>query len=149
MKRPVIAVASGGPLETIVDGETGFLCSSNGELMRDPSGDLCSSNGELMRDPSGDQFAFKTNDETLIESFSNAMMKFVTDKSLSREMGLLGHERVKKYFSFLYFSKFIAKCHHTNRIRRIIILFFLHFSKFHHRNRIINIKTVNIRYQMQ
>ncbi|GAV04407.1 hypothetical protein RvY_14689 [Ramazzottius varieornatus] len=26
LKRPVIAVASGGPLETVVDGETGFLC---------------------------------------------------------------------------------------------------------------------------
>lgn len=89
MKRPVIAVASGGPLETIVDGETGFLCSPNGKLKSNQS---------------GDQFAFKTNDEPLIESFSDAMMKFVTDKSLSREMGLLGHERVKKYFSFSTFQ---------------------------------------------
>jgi len=28
MRRPVIAVKSGGPLETIVDGATGFLCAS-------------------------------------------------------------------------------------------------------------------------
>ena len=28
---PVIAVASGGPLETIVDEETGFLCEGNGQ----------------------------------------------------------------------------------------------------------------------
>ena len=27
--RPVIACNSGGPLETIIDGETGFLCSPN------------------------------------------------------------------------------------------------------------------------
>ncbi|KAL8571886.1 hypothetical protein ACOMHN_011478 [Nucella lapillus] len=31
MKRPVIAVASGGPLETVADGETGFLCPPEAE----------------------------------------------------------------------------------------------------------------------
>jgi alpha-1,3/alpha-1,6-mannosyltransferase len=29
MGKPVIAVDSGGPRETVVDGETGFLCPSN------------------------------------------------------------------------------------------------------------------------
>lgn len=113
MKRPVIAVASGGPLETIVHGETGFLCSSNGSSSDSScdssNGSSCGSsggsfNGKLTNNQSGDQFAFKTNDDALIESFSNAMMKFVRDKSLSREMGLLGHERVKKHFSFSTFQ---------------------------------------------
>jgi alpha-1,3/alpha-1,6-mannosyltransferase len=31
MQKPVIAVASGGPLETITDGETGFLCKPEPE----------------------------------------------------------------------------------------------------------------------
>ena len=29
--RPVIAMNSGGPLETVIDGETGFLCDANEE----------------------------------------------------------------------------------------------------------------------
>ncbi|RWS11793.1 alpha-1:3/1:6-mannosyltransferase ALG2-like protein [Dinothrombium tinctorium] len=69
MKRPVIACNSGGPLETIIDGETGFLC-----------------------DPSA-------------ESFAEAMYRFVIDKSLARELGINGHERVKTYFSFSAFVK--------------------------------------------
>ena len=31
MRRPVIAVSSGGPLETVVDGKTGFLCDPTPE----------------------------------------------------------------------------------------------------------------------
>ena len=31
MRRPVIAVSSGGPLETVLHNETGFLCSPDAE----------------------------------------------------------------------------------------------------------------------
>ena len=31
MERPVIAVNSGGPLETVIDGKTGFLCEPNAD----------------------------------------------------------------------------------------------------------------------
>lgn len=68
MRRPVIAANSGGPMETVIDGETGFLCESN------------------------------------VVAFSQAMNKFVRDKSLSREMGIRGHERVTKKFNFQTFQ---------------------------------------------
>jgi alpha-1,3/alpha-1,6-mannosyltransferase len=35
MNCPVIAVRSGGPLETVVDGSTGFLCDPDAELFMD------------------------------------------------------------------------------------------------------------------
>lgn len=35
MKCPVIAVRSGGPLETVVDGQTGFLCDATAESFAD------------------------------------------------------------------------------------------------------------------
>lgn len=68
MKRPVIAVNSGGPLETIADNETGFLCNP------DPN------------------------------EFADAMLKFVHDRSLAREMGISGHHRVKEKFSYQNFK---------------------------------------------
>lgn len=68
MNRPVIATNSGGPKETVIDGETGFLCQSN------------------------------------VVSFADAMNKFVKDKSLSREMGRVGHDRVVSKFNFKTFQ---------------------------------------------
>jgi len=68
MRRPVIATNSGGPRETVIDSETGFLCQSN------------------------------------VVAFSDAMNKFVNDKSLSREMGIRGHEHVIKKFHFKTFQ---------------------------------------------
>ena len=35
MKRPVIAVNTGGPLETVLHGETGFLCEPNQDAFSD------------------------------------------------------------------------------------------------------------------
>ena len=35
LRRPVVAVNSGGPLETVVDGETGFLCEPTAEAFAD------------------------------------------------------------------------------------------------------------------
>lgn len=63
MSRPVIACASGGPTETIIHNEVGYLCQS-----------------------SAGQFA-------------DFMLKFLEDKSLSREMGQLGRKNVIKRFS--------------------------------------------------
>ena len=67
MKRPVIACKSGGPLETVSDRKTGFLC-----------------------DPTP-------------ESFGEAMLKFVNDKSLAMEMGEEGRCRVVSNFSYKNF----------------------------------------------
>ncbi|RWS26821.1 alpha-1:3/1:6-mannosyltransferase ALG2-like protein [Leptotrombidium deliense] len=73
MKRAVIACNSGGPLETIVDGETGFLC-----------------------DPKA-------------SSFSEAMYKFVCDKSLALEFGVNGREHVQKHFAYSTFKRNLDK----------------------------------------
>jgi len=69
LKCPVIAVNSGGPLETVVDGETGFLC-----------------------DPEPGQF-------------SKSMKRLVTESGLKNKMGLGGHLRVSKIFSFQAFQE--------------------------------------------
>ena len=64
MKCPVIAVNSGGPLETVEDGVTGYLC-----------------------DPNPD-------------SFAQAMLKFIQDRTLSETFGNSGHKRMVSKFSF-------------------------------------------------
>ena len=43
-RRPVVAQASGGPLESVKDGETGFLCAGNPE-------DFAEAMSVLLRDP--------------------------------------------------------------------------------------------------
>lgn len=59
---PVLAVSSGGPLETVVHEHTGFLCPNTAT------------------------------------HFGEAMAKFVTNPSLSYEMGMEAHTHVKKRF---------------------------------------------------
>ena len=61
--KPVIACASGGPLESVANGKTGYLCEPNAS------------------------------------SFANAMLKFIKNKSLSKEMGVDGRKRVEQMFS--------------------------------------------------
>ena len=50
MKCPVIAVASGGPLETVSDKKTGYLCEGNAESFANAMNAICSdkSNAEKM-----------------------------------------------------------------------------------------------------
>lgn len=68
LKCPVIAVKSGGPLETVEHESTGFLCSPNEK------------------------------------EFSTAMIKFIQDKDLNKQMGLAGRQRVQEMFSFEAFT---------------------------------------------
>lgn len=67
MSRPVIACRSGGPMETVIHDETGFLCEPD------------------------------------VYSFSEAMMRFVQDRSLAREMGSTGRRHVIQKFSYTAF----------------------------------------------
>jgi alpha-1,3/alpha-1,6-mannosyltransferase len=46
---PVIAVSSGGPLETVIHGETGFLCSNSPEAFADAVAKLVSPGGKGKR----------------------------------------------------------------------------------------------------
>jgi alpha-1,3/alpha-1,6-mannosyltransferase len=68
MRKPVIACNSGGPLETVRDQDTGFLCDPHPE------------------------------------AFAAAMVRFVKDKDLAREMGSSGHEHVRLHFSYEAFK---------------------------------------------
>lgn len=67
---PVIAVNNGGPLETVIDGETGYLCE------------------EVLAFP---QFSHVTKDP---EHFMEAMLKIATDKS-TKVMGQKGINHVE------------------------------------------------------
>lgn len=71
MSRPVIAVNSGGPLETVLDGETGFLCESLVEAfaekmmcyVRNPK--LLQSHGSRAREHVVNNFSFHSFTEKL------------------------------------------------------------------------------------
>lgn len=79
-RRPVVAVRSGGPKETVEHGVTGFLCAP---------GD-------------GDQ-------EMLTTAFSEAMQKLLFGfPELSRTMGDAGRERVTKLFSMSAFENALS-----------------------------------------
>lgn len=67
-RLPVIAVNSGGPLETVEDHRTGYLC-----------------------EPKPEDFAAK-------------MKHLYENRSLVKEMGERGRQRVQNYFSFASFS---------------------------------------------
>lgn len=69
MKCPVIAVNSGGPLETVADGTTGYLC------------------------------------EQSKEAFAKAMKVIINDKSLAKQMGNAGRQRIMNKFSPDVFSQ--------------------------------------------
>lgn len=49
MRRPVIAVNSGGPLETVLDGKTGYLCEPTPEAFSLKMKRLCVEEGEARR----------------------------------------------------------------------------------------------------
>lgn len=71
MERPVIAVASGGPMETVEHGKTGFLCQPIPEmfakamlsLMRDPK--LMNAFGEAGKKRVKEKFSFESFTEKL------------------------------------------------------------------------------------
>ena len=65
MKRPVIAARSGGPLETVVEGETGYLCDPTPE-------DFGSKLGKLFEDKVGAQKMGEAGRTHVVEHFSFA-----------------------------------------------------------------------------
>ena len=82
MVRPVIAVASGGPLETVVDGVTGFLCPADEhefadammKFARNPT--LVKEMGEAGKRRMSECFSFCQFAERL-----NTIVKRLTDKN--------------------------------------------------------------------
>ncbi len=71
LRRPVIAVNSGGPLETVLDGRTGFLCEATPEAFAEKmlfvvqQSDECTSMGVAGRDHVIDNFSFEAFTEKL------------------------------------------------------------------------------------
>lgn len=73
MEKPVIAMRSGGPLETIIDNQTGFLCEENPQsvadamlrFIRDPL--LSSTMGSVGRDHVQKRFSFQAFTSSLDE----------------------------------------------------------------------------------
>ena len=75
MRRPVIAVASGGPLETVVDGETGFLCEANETHFAEVMKKLIEEEGLSKR--MGDKGRERVVKNFSFESFSDQLEKAV------------------------------------------------------------------------
>ena len=73
MKCPVIAVASGGPLETVVDQQTGFLCEAEAEKFAEAMFEMCKDvqiakrMGERGHEHVVEKFSFETFTRQLTE----------------------------------------------------------------------------------
>jgi len=81
--RPVIAVNSGGPKETLDDGETGFLCNETAEEFADAmkklikDRDLAREMGEVGQKRVRERFSF----QAFAEQFENCVMSLVDKKT--------------------------------------------------------------------
>ena len=79
---PVVAIKSGGPMETIVDGETGYLVDySSGDTTNTP------------------------RENPTVKGFANAIHKLLSNPAQSQAMGQRGRERVDKEFGMETFRK--------------------------------------------
>ena len=81
---PVVAIKSGGPMETIVDGGTGYLVDYS---------------------PEDSTTTTKPIDNATVKGFADAIHKLLSDPSRSREMGQSGRQRVDKAFGMETFRK--------------------------------------------
>lgn len=63
MQRPVVAVSSGGPLETVIDGKTGFLCEPTPEMFAEKM-------AHFVRSPRARQKLGKAGRQRVCGSFS-------------------------------------------------------------------------------
>ncbi|KAG7394355.1 Alpha-1,3-mannosyltransferase-like protein [Phytophthora boehmeriae] len=72
---PVVAVSSGGPLESVVDGETGYLCEQKPEAFADAMAKLCGPTNDVNvaamgakgKDRAHKMFSLETFGDTLFE----------------------------------------------------------------------------------
>ncbi|KAL9184389.1 hypothetical protein ACHAXT_002475 [Thalassiosira profunda] len=86
---PVVAIRSGGPMETVVDGKTGYLVEYT------PFG---------FADPNKDAMSTPTENPT-VKGFADAIQKLLSDPSEARAMGQRGRERVDQTFGMGTFRK--------------------------------------------
>ncbi|POM68399.1 Alpha-1,3-mannosyltransferase [Phytophthora palmivora] len=78
---PVIAVSSGGPLESIADGETGFLCKQTPKAFAEAMTELCGPKHSIRVVEMGacgtlraqKLFSLETFGDTLLELVSQAL----------------------------------------------------------------------------
>jgi len=86
---PVVAIRSGGPMETIVDGVTGYLV------------EYSSSGFEL----NGDAKTTTPRENLTVKGFADAIHNLLSDPSQSQAMGVCGQERVDQEFGMETFQK--------------------------------------------
>ncbi|KAL7532273.1 hypothetical protein ACHAWF_004070 [Thalassiosira exigua] len=82
---PVVAIRSGGPMETVVDGETGYLVDYS--------------------PPNRDSAATSAGENLTAKGFADAIQKLLSDPSQSQAMGQRGRERVDELFGMETFRK--------------------------------------------
>lgn len=87
LQTPVIAANSGGPKETVLSGETGFLCENTPDSFAASMLVYCT---VILGFISLSIFVFR--------------FRFVREENLSRDMGAAGRKRVKEAFSFEQFT---------------------------------------------
>lgn len=116
--RPVIAIASGGPRETVVDGKTGFLCSipTNGEFENEL---LCPQIAEYMSKWVVLQLIINKISSWILTPSSYygqfilgsffSCFRFINDPDLLITMGKQSHEHVRAKFSVKAFRKQFAR----------------------------------------
>ncbi|KAF1328396.1 Alpha-1,3-mannosyltransferase, partial [Globisporangium splendens] len=75
---PVIAVNSGGPLESIVDGETGFLCKSSADAFADAMAKVCGAANAARVAEMGAKGKKRARDLFSLETFTDSLYELVT-----------------------------------------------------------------------
>ncbi|KAL7539109.1 hypothetical protein ACHAXR_009036 [Thalassiosira sp. AJA248-18] len=80
---PLVAIRSGGPMETIVDGVTGYLVDYS----------------------AGDAMSASPRENPTVKGFANAIFKLLSSPSRSKVMGQRGRERVDQAFGMETFRK--------------------------------------------
>jgi glycosyltransferase involved in cell wall biosynthesis len=106
--RPVVAVASAGPLESVVDGETGFLCAPTAEVRTRAAwaavACLCVVVGGLallarFRLLTRSPLSLVYCCHSLTQAFADALEKLVVAPQRALEMGRAGRAHVSAKFS--------------------------------------------------
>lgn len=110
--RPVIAVSSGGPLESVVHGRTGFLCAPEPEVRANMCGacravSSCNRKQHLLMRSAGhfSPLLFFSRPLFELQEFASAMQEIASKPGAVASMGAAGHAHVTANFSRVEFGR--------------------------------------------